>query len=151
DLDLVIAGLADLAATSASARGRSVIFPREFAPAPIRVLRNDGNGRFTDITRQTGLEAASGHAIAIVPTDFDNRRDIDLLVVYRDSRPRLFKNLRDGTFVDVASETGLAGISTATVDGEIAAVSVADINKDDFPDFFFGRPTGSGVFAMSDG
>jgi len=49
------------------------------------------------------------HAVAIVPTDFDNRRDVDLLIVNRDAPPLLFQNLRDGTFRDVAAEAGLAG------------------------------------------
>ena len=87
------------------------------------------------------------HAIAIVPTDFDNRRDIDLLVVNRGGPPLLFQNMRDGTFRDVAAEVGL----TAAVGAEdITAVTAADVNKDDFPDFFFGRASG-GVFALSDG
>ena len=47
-------------------------------PAPLQLLRNNGDGTFTDITRQAGLDA-KGHAIAVVPTDFDNRRDVDLL------------------------------------------------------------------------
>src|SRR6266542_930489 len=48
--------------------------------APLLLLRNNGNGTFTDITRAAGLTSAA-HAIAIVPTDFDNHRDLDLLIV----------------------------------------------------------------------
>ena len=128
--------------------------------ATIRLLRNNagsgGNGgaaMFTDITRAAGLQAASGSAgvpVAIVPTDFDNYRDVDLLVVNRDAPPQLFKNMRDGTFRDVASETGLAALwTTSAANDPIAAVAVGDINKDDFPDFFFAR-AGGGAFALSD-
>ena len=42
-----------------------------------------------------------------MPTDFDNRRDVDLLVVRDDAPPALYQNLRDGTFRDVAAEVGL--------------------------------------------
>jgi hypothetical protein len=146
DLDLVIAGLADPEATRRRAAGRMVAFPREFAPAPVQLLRNNGNGTFTDITSEAHLQAST-HAIAIVPTDFDNRRDIDLLIVNRDAPPLLFKNLRDGTFRDVAADVGLA--AAVGPGDEVSAVAAADINKDDFPDFFFAR-AGGGVFALSD-
>ena len=146
DLDLVIAGLADLAATVPRAADRALIFPGEFAPAPLRLLRNNGNGTFTDTTADARLRIAT-HAIAIVPTDFDNRRDVDLLVVNRGEPPLLFQNMRDGTFRDVAASSGLAA---AVGTEDITAVTAADVNKDGFPDFFFGRSDG-GVFALSDG
>jgi len=146
DLDIVIAGLADLAGSRSRAAEQPLMFPSEFAPAPIRLLRNNGNGTFTDATADAGLQIAT-HAIAIVPTDFDNRRDIDLLVVNRGGPPLLLQNLRDGTFRDVATSVGL----TAAVGvEEITAVTTADVNNDGFPDFFFGR-SGGGVFALSDG
>jgi tetratricopeptide (TPR) repeat protein len=145
DLDVIIAGLADLTAAR-SAAGSSLTFPRDFPPAPVRLHRNNGNGTFTDHTAAARLQAAT-RAVAIVPTDFDNRRDVDLLIVNGTGGPTLFKNLRDGTFQDVAREVGLfdaAGVQ------EIAAVAAADVNKDEFTDFFFARPSG-GVFALSDG
>jgi len=157
DLDLLIAGLADVAATAAkyvasgfsrtaSTAEPALSFPGEFAPAPIQLWRNNGNGTFTDTTAEARLQIPT-HAIAIVPTDFDNRRDIDLLVVNRGGPPMLFQNLRDGTFKDVAADVGLVA---AVGSDEVTAVTAADVNKDDFPDFFFGRPNG-GVFALSDG
>ena len=110
----------------------------------VALLRNNGNGTFTDVTARAGL-GASSHALAIVPTDFDNRRDLDLLIVKRDDPPTLFSNLRDGTFRDVAAQTGLR------VDGRLTSVAAADVNKDEFPDFFFGRAGAAGVFALSTG
>jgi Flp pilus assembly protein TadD len=147
DLDLVIGGLADLDGSRPRAAERALAFPGDFAPAPLRLLRNNGNGTFTDTTADARLQAGT-HAIAIVPTDFDNRRAVDLLVVNRGAPPLLFKNLRDGTFRDVAVEVGLAAAVGA--DDEIAAVTAADVNKDEYPDFFFAR-AGGGVFALSDG
>jgi tetratricopeptide (TPR) repeat protein len=147
DLDLVIAGLADLRASRERAGDRALAFPADFAPAPVRLLRNNGNGTFTDTTADAHLQAAT-HAVAIVPTDFDNRRDVDLLVVNRTEPPLLFKNLRDGTFRDVAVESGL--VAAVGSGDEITAVTAADVNKDDFPDFFFAHARG-GVFALSDG
>jgi len=145
DVDLLIAGLADLAATRRQ-RGTDLVFPSAFAPAPLQLLRNNGNGSFTDITRAAGLDRR-GHAIAIVPTDYDNHRDLDLLVVNSDGPPQLYANQRDGTFRDVAASAGLI----APPQGETTtAVAVGDVNKDDWPDFFFAR-SGESVLALSDG
>ena len=146
DVDLLIAGLADLAATRAAA-DTPVLFPDEFAPAPLRLLRNNQDGTFQDITAEAGL-ASAGRAVAVVPTDFDNRRDVDLLVVDHDAAPRLFTNLRDGTFRDVAAEAGLAEVGTAA--GAIRAAAAGDVNKDDYPDLVFAGSAGV-VVALSDG
>jgi Flp pilus assembly protein TadD len=146
DLDVVIAGLADLEASRRGATERALTFPGDFVPAPIRLLRNNGNGTFTDKTVDARLQVAT-RAIAIVPTDFDNRRDIDLVVVNRGGPPLLFQNLRDGTFRDIAADVGL---TAAVGSKEISAVTAADVNSDDFPDFFFAS-SGRGAWALSDG
>ena len=44
-----------------------------------QLVRNNGNGSFADATDDARLTAAPA-AVAIVPTDYDNRRDLDLLV-----------------------------------------------------------------------
>ena len=114
--------------------------------APVRLLRNNGNDTFTDITQEAGLAVSDGDLsapAAIVPTDFDNRRDVDLLILSGGTL-RLFRNMRDGTFRDVAASVGLP-------QSGITAVAAADINKDGFIDFYLGRATGAGTFALSDG
>jgi len=116
--------------------------------APV-LLRNNGNGTFADVTAASGIAKAAERPIAIVPTDVDNRRDVDLLIARDGGSPALFKNLRDGTFTDVAGDVGLAGLGTATA--RIAAVAAADVNKDGFTDFFFGRIGAPGMLAASDG
>jgi len=146
DLDIIIAGLADLGENGGDAQ-RPRTFPDEFPPAPARLLRNNGNGTFTDITAQAKLDVRT-HAVAIVPTDFDNRRDVDLLLVNHGAPPLLFQNLRDGTFRDVASETGLTSVLDSKFD--VRSVSAADLNKDGYPDIVFSRPDGVAL-ALSDG
>ena len=116
--------------------------------APLLLLRNNGNGSFTDITKNAGLSATT-HVFAIVPTDFDNHRDLDLLIASADAAPALFKNLRDGTFKDVAADVGLAEVFKPG--DRFTAAATADVNKDDYPDFFFGRAGAAGVLALSDG
>ena len=126
DLDLVVAGSG-----------------RDGTPA-LRFLRNNGNGTFSDITGTAGVSSPAA-VTAIVPTDFDNRRDVDLLLTRQSGGPALFSNRRDGTFLDVAGAVGLQGGDA------VAMAAAADVNKDGYVDFFFARPEGVGRFALSDG
>jgi Flp pilus assembly protein TadD len=142
DLDIFIVGLADL---SQPVKGStSVSFPNGFAGAPNLLLRNDANGKFTDVTAAARLTSVA-HGVAVVPTDFNNRRDMDLLVVNYGKAPDLYSNQRDGAFRNVAKDVGL------TTEGLWTCVAAGDVNKDGFTDFFFGRADGPGVFAISDG
>jgi tetratricopeptide (TPR) repeat protein len=119
DLDILIAGGADL------------------------LLRNNGDGTFSDQTAAAKLVDKVA-ARAIVPTDFDNRRDIDLLIASTD-KISLWRNMRDGTFRDVAGDVGLV---TAELKGA-TNVAAGDVNKDGFTDFYFGGATG--YLALSNG
>ncbi|MFI5182936.1 MAG: FG-GAP-like repeat-containing protein [Vicinamibacteria bacterium] len=115
------------------------------APGSDRLFRNDGKGVFTDVTDAAGLGGARPGTKAVVATDFDNHRDVDLLFLNAEGPPTLFKNMRDGSFKDVAAETGL---SKAV--GRFSSVAAADLNKDGYTDFFLGRAEGD-LLALSDG
>ena len=106
------------------------------------LLRNNGDGTFTDQTAAAKLSEKVS-ARAVVPTDFDNRRDVDLLVA-GDEKISLWRNMRDGTFRDVAQETGLGNVKGST------SVAAGDVNKDGFTDFYFANGA-NGYFALSSG
>ncbi len=107
--------------------------------------RNNGDGKFTDITTAAKVAGRKLNGWAVVPTDYDNRRDVDLLVLNLRGAPSLYRNLRDGSFQDVAADAGLA------VEGSPACAAAGDVNKDGFTDFFFGRTDAPGLFVLSDG
>ncbi len=111
--------------------------------AAARLLRNNGTGAFEDVTAGAALGDAKAIS-AVVPTDYDNRRDIDLLLVRPSMPPALYRNMRDGTFKDVTRDVGLA------FEGAASMAAAGDINKDGYVDFFHaGRDAGQ--FAVSDG
>ncbi len=72
-----------------------------------RLWRNDGNGRFTDVTEQCGL-GDSRMDMAALFADFDNDGDADLLVTSL-SGVRLFRN-DAGHYSDVTRESRLSGV-----------------------------------------
>jgi tetratricopeptide (TPR) repeat protein len=112
---------------------------------PNQLLRNNGNGTFTEVTDASGMADGSSAGVAVAPTDFDNRRDVDLLVLPSAGAPRLYKNMRDGSFRDVAGEVGLGR------QGSYTALAAADVNKDGFTDFFFGQADAPGLLMLSNG
>jgi Tfp pilus assembly protein PilF len=145
DLDIFIAGYADLSKPLSTDRTKPPLIPEDFAGAPNMLLRNDGAGKFTDVTATAKVGTEAKHAVAVVPTDYDNRRDVDLLVVNYGAPADLYSNQRDGSFRNVAREVGLDS------QGHGTAVAAGDINKDGFTDFFFAGTDASGLFAASDG
>ena len=145
DLDIFIAGFADLAKAPRADLNRQPLFPDDFSFAPNLLLRNDGNGKFTDITAQAKLTGGAARALAIVPTDYDNHRDVDLFILNHGERPYLYSNQRDGSFREVGADAGL------NIKGPFSCVAAGDVNKDGYTDFFLGKADGAGVLAMSDG
>jgi tetratricopeptide (TPR) repeat protein len=106
------------------------------------LFRNNGDGTFSNQSAAAKIFEKSA-ARAVVPTDFDNRRDIDLLVATIE-KVSLWRNLRDGTFRDVSQETGLGDIKGST------SIAAGDVNKDGFTDFYFAKGAQS-YFALSNG
>jgi len=154
DLDLLIPGGEDVSGAlpmEAALAGRPptrnmIILP--ISATPGLLLRNNGDGTFTDVTARANLSSPND-ASAVVPTDYDNRRDVDLLVTNDRNDPgvRLWRNMRDGSFRDVARESGLGTGQLR----QSSSVAVGDINKDGCPDFFFGLSDRAGAFVISDG
>ena len=83
------------------------------APSYPALYRNNHDGTFTDITRQSGL-AVEMYGLGVAAADFDNDGRIDLYVTALESN-HLFRNVGGGKFVDVTRAAGVAdgGFSTS--------------------------------------
>ncbi len=103
-----------------------------------RLFRNDGNGKFTDVTDAAGL-AGSGYDMGVAVGDYDNDGFPDLFVAGL-HHGTLYHNNGNGTFTDVTVKSGLdAAINRPDPQfgpfWEITAVWV-DVNNDGLLDLF---------------
>ncbi len=76
-------------------------------PPPRNALyRNDGNWRFTDVTRQAGV-GDTGYGLGVCTGDYDNDGHPDIYI--NNFGPNvLYRNNGDGTFSDVTRQAGVA-------------------------------------------
>ena len=77
----------------------------ESAEPSNRLYRNDGNGRFSDVTGQAGL-VRSGWGQGVCAGDYDNDGWIDLYLTYYGHNV-LYRNTGEGSFMDVTRKAGL--------------------------------------------
>ena len=69
-----------------------------------RLFRNEGGGRFTDVTQDSGT-GDRGYGMGVVAGDYDNDADIDLYVT-NVGRNTLLRNDGAGRFLDVTDAAG---------------------------------------------
>ena len=102
---------------------------------PNSLLRNNGDGTFTDVTFDAGLGEVHYPTQTASWGDYDNDGDLDLYIGNEStegfSAPcQLFRNNSDGTFTDVAAEAGVQNY------GFTKSVIWGDYNADRFLDLY---------------
>jgi hypothetical protein len=95
--------------------GRAYGPPMNFAGSFPILYRNDGQGKFTDVSATAGIQIrnnATGlpmaKSLGIAPADLDNDGWIDLVVANDTVQNFVFHNNRDGTFKEVGGRSGVA-------------------------------------------
>ncbi len=95
--------------------GRAYGPPSQFAGTNSYFYRNDGNGRFSDISAQVGIDVRNestgkpvGKGLALLPTDIDGDGWIDVVVANDTVRNFAFRNQQGQGFEEVGVELGLA-------------------------------------------
>ncbi len=74
--------------------------------APCQLFRNNGNGTFTDVAVEAGVDNRT-FVKGVIWGDYDGDRYPDLYVSSMSGPNRLYHNNGDGTFADVADELGV--------------------------------------------
>jgi hypothetical protein len=100
-------------------------------PPHNHLYRNDGNGRFTDVTDKAGLNPDL-YSVAVTAADYDNDGYEDLLVTGY-GKVILYHNDGNGHFTDVTAKAGIK------VDGWAISSTWLDYDKDGCVDLFVGR------------
>jgi hypothetical protein len=107
--------------------------PKRLTGDPDILYRNNGDGTFTDVTKSAGITDPGYYGFGVVFTDLNDDGWPDIYVA-NDSVPNLlFKNRKDGTFV----EEGLISGAALSSDGRPQAgmgVDAGDSNGDGLPD-----------------
>ncbi|HMO66144.1 MAG TPA: CRTAC1 family protein [Verrucomicrobiota bacterium] len=76
-------------------------------PPTHALYRNDGTGRFTDVTAGSGLDVTT-YGMGVAVGDFDGDGLVDVFITNVGAN-RLLRNLGDGRFADVTAAAGVAG------------------------------------------
>ncbi|GAB4138870.1 MAG: CRTAC1 family protein [Thermogutta sp.] len=125
----------DLGAFSAYYRADNFPGPLSYKGQPDFLYRNNGDGAFTDVTRETGLFNPEGRGMSATAVDLDNDGLLDIFVTNDAMANDFFRNQGDGTFLNEALPLGLAfgeggqGVSSMGPD-------FADVNRDNLLDVF---------------
>ena len=101
------------------------------------LLRNNCNGTFTDVTKESGLAKPSTNTQAGVWADINNDGFLDLFVGNETGPSQLFLNKGDGTFEDISHAAGID--RTAFTKGVVAA----DFDNDGYVDFYVSNQNGA--------
>ena len=82
--------------------------PLDYDPEFNRLFHNNGNGTFTDVSKDSGIGREAGRAMGITVGDYDNDGWPDIYVA-NDTMPSfLYHNNHNGTFTNVAVEVNVA-------------------------------------------
>ena len=130
--------------------------PRGLKGTVNALYHNNGDGTFTDLSKESGIVNPSGYyGMTAVAMDFNNDGWEDIYVACDSTPSILYRNNKNGTFTDVATERGVAysedgreqagmGLAVADYDGNGAVDIVKTLFADEMPALY--RNDGQGYF-----
>jgi hypothetical protein len=109
--------------------------PRIFKPRPSYLFRNQGNGTFADVSKESGVADSPGKSFGAVATDVNNDGLLDLFVA-NDTMPNfLFVNRGRGKFEEAGLAAGVA-YGEAGKPRSGMGVDASDFDGDGWQDLF---------------
>jgi hypothetical protein len=109
--------------------------PLSYRGQPDALYRNNGNGTFTDVTKEAGIFQPNGRAMSATLADIDNDGFLDLYVPNDNMENYYFRNKGDGTFESIGLVMGLAfgeggqGVSSM-------GPAIGDVDRDGWLDIY---------------
>src|SRR5208337_2182837 len=111
---------------------RAYCHPNQYTPLYNTLYRNNGDGTFTDVSREMGIAAAFGKGMSVSFADYDGDGYIDAFVA-NDTMPNfLFRNVGGKRFEEVGVAAGVA----FSPDGDALSgmgADFRDVNNDGLP------------------
>jgi hypothetical protein len=156
DLDLFVANyldfiVADNRRCHDALGARDYCSPRTYRPVPDRLYRNDGKGRFSDVTISSGIAKADGAGLGVATGDYNRDGWLDLYVANDATPNQLWLNQRDGTFKDEGLLSGTAVNASGNPEGSMGIAS-GDFDRDGDEDLFVTNIIGETyAFYVNDG
>lgn len=127
---------------SLDGKRKSYCTPEAYRGETCWLFHNRGDGTFEDVTASSGIFDTSSKSLGVAMLDYDEDGRPDLLVA-NDTQPnKLYRNMGNGTFKDVAVEAGIAfstdgkaragmGIDVADFDGRgMAGVAITNFDNE---------------------
>jgi hypothetical protein len=156
DLDLFVANyldftLANNKACTDALGARDYCSPRAYRALPDRLYRNEGNGRFVDVSEAAGITRAVGAGLGVTAGDYNGDGWPDLYVANDAMANQLWINQRNGTFADDGLLSG-AGLNAAGNPEGSMGIASGDADADGDEDLFITNIIGETfAFYQNDG
>jgi enediyne biosynthesis protein E4 len=117
--------------------GRAYGRPQNFGGVYPILYRNNGDGTFTDVSAESGIQVANpatgvpaGKSLGLAFADFDNDGWLDVVIANDTVGNFLFHNQKDGTFREVGALAGLAYDSSGLARGAMG-IDIAHFRNSD--------------------
>jgi hypothetical protein len=109
--------------------------PKIYSPMPSWLFHNNGDGTFTDVSKESGIASHLGKVWGVVATDINNDGLIDLWASNDTVANFLFVNRGKGKFDEIATTAGVAYSDSGRARSGMG-VDSADFNDDGWMDLF---------------
>ncbi len=114
---------------------RTYCHPRFYPAISNILLRNDGNGHFTDVSVASGIAKHLGKGMAVVFGDADQDGWLDAFVTNDTTPNSLFRNRHDGTFEEIGVASGV-GVNDDGLELSSMGADFRDLDGDGKEDIF---------------
>ncbi len=127
--------------------------PLAYHGQPDVLYHNNGDGTFTDVTREAGVYNPEGRAMGVASGDIDDDGDWDIFVPNDGMENYLYRNNGDGTFTDIAIQSGTGfsqrGEATSAMSAEFGDIDLDGLIDIIVPDMAYScvyKNVGGGLF-----
>jgi enediyne biosynthesis protein E4 len=140
-LDLFVGRFADFSKELNKACGvhddgrRHYCIPKVYSPMPSWLFHNNGDGTFTDVSKESGIASHLGKVWGVVAADINNDGLMDLWVSNDTVANFLFVNRGKGKFEEIATTAGVAYSDGGRARSGMG-VDAADFDSDGWTDLF---------------